>query len=136
MCGHAMASYALECSTFDVANNQFCQSGAWGKGAASIGTHTLQITGYAGLFQGRGTFDSGTGTFTGELICDPATVTRYCGANGNMRCGSDASCAWNIAAYAGGAVSTWLIVEGNYYYRYGAGVAHVSALPVNTVTSY
>lgn len=94
--------------------------------------YTLKINGYADVFQGRGTYDPNTGTFTGELICDPS-MTTYCGANGHGRCGNNASCAWNIAAYGGGTPSTWLATSA-YYYRYGAGVADVAALPVNSVT--
>lgn len=95
--------------------------------------YTFRITGYSELFQGRGIYDEISGTFSGEVICDPVSVTSYCGANGHQRCGDSASCAWNIAAYSGGTPSTWT-ASPSYYYRYGAGVADVSGLPVNSVT--
>lgn len=112
-----------------------CQSGVWARQGITSGVYTLKITGYSDLFQGTGTYNSSSGTFTGSLICDPATVSTYCGANGHARCGTNASCAWNIAAYSGGTYSTWM-ASPSYYYRTGAGVADVSALSVNTVTAY
>jgi len=112
----------------------YCQSSQWTKSGQSSGVYTFKVSGHADLFQGRGTYDSVAGTFSGEMICDPTTVNTYCGANGHARCGSNVSCAIGIAAYNGSTYGTWLIVGGSYYYRQGAGAADVSAIPVNTVT--
>ena len=64
--------------------------------------------------------DTANNTFSGDLKCDPATVSAYCGTGGLYWCGSDGSCAWGYA-YGGGS-----------YNNYSLGVA---ALPITIVAT-
>jgi len=70
--------------------------------------------------RGTGKYDSSTGNFSGDLICDLSTVGSYCGNGHPYWCASSASCAWE-AAYNSGVAGLYAIVG-------------VLSIPVTTVT--
>ena len=93
-----------------------------------MGVYTFTITGQvATLMRGHGVINTSNNTFSGELMCDPATVNAGCGTNGRYWCGSDASCAWNNANYYGRNTH-------NYYYG-GGNTVGVAAISIQNVTT-
>lgn len=85
---------------------------------ASYGGYRFKIAGYGHWFVGSGKYDSATGNFAGELICDPDTYPGSgCGTSGDKFCTTNTYCAWN------------------YGINTGAWRVHAYQLPVNTVTS-
>ena len=69
--------------------------------------------------RGHGFINTSNSTFTGELMCDPATVGANCGATGRYWCGSDASCARGRA------------IGNNPYFS----MVVVAALPISSITT-
>jgi prepilin-type N-terminal cleavage/methylation domain-containing protein len=110
-----------------------CQSGSWKKAqgsSGSIGGFTFKINDYSWLlFYGVGSYNSSTGTFSGDLMCDPATVNTSCGTDGRIWCGSSGFCACSNAGVCDYWQWYWNFLN---YNKYTVGV---SALPVNTVTA-
>ena len=107
-------------------NDPLCQSGSWKKASGSsgsIGGFTFSINDYSPtlLFYGVGNYNSSTGTFTGELICDPQTVHINCGSGERRWCGSSASCAGGLA-------------NESYNNYITSRMVGTSALPIGTVT--
>ena len=67
--------------------------------------------------RGDGTVNTSNNTFTGDLMCDPYTVSASCGLYGRYWCGADAYCAWSNA------------------YGYGSITIGVAALPISFITT-
>ena len=73
------------------------------QGNKKVGGWQFQVPGYPGyVFNATGTYDSGTGTFSGTATCGGLG----CGAIGTNQCNASAFCAWNSSFNAG--ANSWL----------------------------
>jgi hypothetical protein len=108
-----------------------CQSLVWKAvgGGGSIGGFTFTINGVPGVqMYGVGKYDATTPpTFSGNLICDPATVGDICGSSGNAWCGTGSG----AAACAGKAAAGIEMYGRTLPDHYSVGVV---ALPITLIT--
>ncbi len=92
--------------------------------SSGAGVYTFTITGQsATLMRGIGMLNASTNRFTGDIMCDPATVSGICGTYGRFWCGSDASCAF------------YYIMNYNTHNGYNTPAVIVTALPISNITT-
>jgi len=107
--------------TLDRTSLLTCQSGLWSAQQNNMGGYLFNITGYTQRFYGAGYYNSGAGTFSGTVICDPRTYGSSCGMGGFFYYATNSPAqVWSAAGFTFG--TSWGAIVGT------------SALPVNTIT--
>jgi hypothetical protein len=106
------------------AHTPACQSGVWKTNTNDNGGYAFYLPGYGNLFYGIGSYNSATGTFSGQMTCDPATYGSQCGFGGEVWCGNNVACAYN---YGWATIGYYQI--GGFFYTYTENVQVVS-IPV------